>query len=118
MTLIDENTAEQAALDWFKALGYAYVFGPDIAPQGAEPERESYQQIVLTDRLLTALARINPHLPANILEEVARQVVYGNATSLMQANRQFHRWLTDGVPVEINRNGETLGDLCTVRALL
>ena len=110
MTLIDENTAEQAALDWFKELGYAYVFGPDIAPQGAEPERESYQQIVLTDRLLTALARINPHLPANILEEVARQVVYGNATSLMQANRQFHRWLTDGVPVEINRNGETLGD--------
>ena len=110
MTLIDENTAEQAAIDWFKALGYAYVFGPDIAPQGAEPERESYQQIVLTDRLLTALARINPHLPANILEEVARQVVYGNATSLMQANRQFHRWLTDGVPVEINRNGETLGD--------
>ena len=28
----------------------------------------------------------------------------------MQANRQFHRWLTDGVPVEINKDGETLGD--------
>jgi len=37
-------------------------------------------------------------------------VIYGNAAGLMQANRQFHRWLTDGVPVEINKDGETLGD--------
>lgn len=34
MTLIDENMAEQAALDWFEALGYERVFGPDIAPDG------------------------------------------------------------------------------------
>lgn len=65
MSLIDENMAEQAALDWFEELGYQRVFGPDIAPQGAEQERESYKQIVLTDRLLTALARINPHISAN-----------------------------------------------------
>jgi type I restriction enzyme R subunit len=110
MSLIDENMAEQAALDWFEELGYQRVFGPDIAPQGAEQERESYKQVVLTDRLLTALARINPHISASILEDVARQVIHGNAASLMQANRQFHRWLTDGVPVEINRDGETLGD--------
>lgn len=35
MSLIDENMAEQAALDWFEALGYERVFGPDIAPAGA-----------------------------------------------------------------------------------
>jgi type I restriction enzyme R subunit len=110
MSLIDESMAEQAALDWFEELGYQRVFGPDIAPQGVEQERESYKQIVLTDRLLTALARINPHIPASILEDAARQVIHGNAPSLMQANRQFHRWLTDGVPVEINLDGETLGD--------
>lgn len=27
MTLIDENMAEQASLDWFEELGYARVFG-------------------------------------------------------------------------------------------
>jgi type I restriction enzyme R subunit len=86
MSLIDESMAEQAALDWFEELGYQRVFGPDIAPQGAEQERENYKQIVLTDRLLTALARINPHIPASILEDAARQVVHGNAPSLMQAN--------------------------------
>ncbi len=110
MSLIDEAMAEQAALDWFEALGYARVFGPDIAPDGPEQERESYQQVVLADRFMTALVRLNSHLPAPILEDAARQVIHGNAAGLMQANRQFHRWLTDGVPVEINKDGETLGD--------
>ncbi len=110
MSLIDENMAEQAALDWFEELGYQRVFGPDIAPQGPQQERENYKVVVLADRLLTAMARINPHIPAAVLEDAARQVIHGNAAGLMQANRQFHRWLTDGVPVEINRDGETLGD--------
>ncbi len=114
MSLIDENMAEQAALDWFEELGYERVFGPDIAPDGSEQERESYKQVVLADRLMTALARLNPHIPASVLEDAARQVIHGNAAGLMQANRQFHRWLTDGVPVEINKQvgemSETLGD--------
>ncbi len=110
MSLIAENMAEQAALDWFEELGYERVFGPDIAPDGPEQERESYKQVVLADRLMTALVRLNPHIPAAVLEDAARQVIHGNVAGLMQANRQFHRWLTDGVPVEINQDGETLGD--------
>lgn len=101
MSLIDENMAEQAALNWFEELGYDRVFGPDIAPQGPQQERESYKEVVLADRLLTALTRINPHIPAAVIEDAARQVIHGNAAGLMQANRQFHRWLTDGVPVEM-----------------
>ena len=110
MTLIDENMAEQACLDWFEELGYLRVFGPDIAPGGSNQERVSYKQIVLQERLLGALRRINPTISDSVLEDAARQVVHGNAASLMQANRQFHRWLTDGVPVEVQRDGETLGD--------
>ena len=60
MPLIDENMAEQACLDWFEELGYLRVFGPDIAPGGSNQERASYKQIVLQDRLLGALRRINP----------------------------------------------------------
>ena len=110
MSLINEDIAEQAALGWFEELGYSRVFGPDIAPLGPQQERDTYKVVVLADRLITALARINPHISESILEDVARQVIHGNALGLMQANRQFHRWLTDGVPVEINRDGETLGD--------
>ena len=111
MSLSDEDMAEQTALDWFVELGYDRVFGPDTAPQGQEQERENYTVVVLADRLLTAMARINPHNPAAVLEDVARQDIHGNAAGLIQANRQFHRWLTDGVPVEIIRDGETLGNI-------
>jgi type I restriction enzyme R subunit len=110
MTLIDENSAEQACLGWFEALGYARAFGPDIAPEGVDQERGSYKQVILEARFRQALSRINPHLPTDVLDDAARQVIHGNAPSLMQANRQFHRWLTDGVPVEVQRGGETLGD--------
>ena len=110
MTLIDENMAEQATLGWFEVLGYERAFGPDIAPGGAAQERPSYKHIVLEDRLLVALRRINPHIPDSVLEDVSRQVVHGNAASLMQANRQFHRWLTDGVAVEVHRGEQTMGD--------
>ena len=110
MTIIDENQAEQATLGWFKDLGYNRVFGPDLAPGGPSQERASYKHIVLEDRLLTALKHINPSIPEATLEDTARQVIHGNTASLMQANRQFHRWLTDGVPVDVQRDGHTMGD--------
>lgn len=110
MTLIDENAAEQACLDWFEELGYLRAFGPDIAPEGPAEERATYKGVVLEGRFRAALQRLNPALPASVLEDAARQVIHGNAASLMQANRQFHRWLTDGVPVEMQKGGETLGD--------
>jgi len=110
MTLIDENMAEQACLGWFEELGYASAFGPDLAPDGSAPERTSYKQVVLEDRFRQSLAKLNPDIPGALLEDAARQVIHGNAPSLMQANRQFHRWLTDGVPVQVQKGDESLGD--------
>ncbi len=37
MTHFTESVIEQAALDWFKDLGYTIVFGNDIAPEEAMP---------------------------------------------------------------------------------
>lgn len=110
MNLIDENQAEQACLSWFEELGYTYAFGPNLAPEGSHQERASYKQVVLEDRFRQALVKLNPAIPATVLDDVARQVIHGNAASLMLANRQFHKWLTDGVPVDVQRDGETRGD--------
>ena len=110
MALIDENMVEQLTLDWFSELGYERVFGPDIAPDGPDQERATYKQVVLTDRLFTSLAKINPNIPSAVIEEAVRQLLHGNKVGLMSANHQFHQWLTDGIPVEINKDGETLGD--------
>lgn len=110
MTLIDENMAEQACLDWFEELGYTRAFGPDLAPDGSHQERNSYKQVVLEDRFRQSLVKLNPDIPPSALEDAFRQVVHGNAAGLLQANRQFHRWLTDGVPVQVQKGEESLGD--------
>ena len=107
-----ESHFEEAALDWFVELGYQRVSGYDIAPapDGSAPEREHYRQVVLTGRLRERLCLINPTIPVAAIEDAIQHILNPNLPSLLQANRQFHRWLRDGVKVEYQLEGETVGD--------
>lgn len=42
MTKITENTIEAFAIELLDKLGYEYIYGPDIAHDGINPERNSY----------------------------------------------------------------------------
>jgi type I restriction enzyme, R subunit len=106
-----ESTVEEATLDWFEGLGYAVLHGPDIAPGELHAERASYGDVVLVDRLRSALARINPGIPADAIEEALRKVCRTESPSLFENNRRFHRFLADGVDVEYSRpDGSIAGD--------
>ena len=94
-----ERHVEDAALSWLAGRGYVVVHGPDISPDGPTPERVSYDQVLLTGRLGEALGRLNPHLPAETLEEVLRKVQQTETPSLVEENRRLHRYLIEGVPV-------------------
>ena len=58
---ITENEIEEVAIGWLQNLGYEYVLGTDISPDGAFPERE-YTEVVLAQRLGNAIDRLNPDL--------------------------------------------------------
>lgn len=105
-----ETTVEQAAIEWLQDLGYQYRPGPEIAPDGVSPERKSYAETILEGRLRAALARINPHLDSDALDEAARKVLRLESPSLEENNLTFHRLLTKGIEVTVRRNGETRGD--------
>ncbi|WP_138381169.1 type I restriction endonuclease subunit R [Luteithermobacter gelatinilyticus] len=109
MTKFAESHVEDAALEWLSGLGYRVIHGPDISPDGPAPERVSYDQVLLLERFRTALARINPHLPADTLEEVLRKVQQVETPSLVEENRRLHRYLVEGVPVEITREDGSIG---------
>ena len=104
-----ESEIEDAALEWFSGLGYAVLHGPDISPDGSTPERISYDQVLLTERLRETLERLNPHLPAETLEEVLRKVQQTETPSLIEENRRLHRYLIEGVPVEVAREDGSIG---------
>ena len=36
VSVITESVVEEAAIDWFKGLGYQYLLGPDIACDGTK----------------------------------------------------------------------------------
>ena len=106
---LSENHVEDAALEWLSGLGYAVLHGPDISPEGQTPQRISYDQVLLTPRLGKTLKRLNPHLPAETLEEVLRKVQQTETPSLIEENRRLHRYLIEGVPVEVARVDGSIG---------
>jgi len=96
-----ESQLEEATLEWFEELGYEIVFGPDIASDGEYPERESYEDVVLKDRLKEALERINPQLPDDAINEALRQVLIPQNPSLLLNNKVFHKMLVEGIDVSV-----------------
>jgi len=109
MSAIAESHVEEAALAWLSELGYDVAGGLAIGPDGISPERSSYGDIVLFERLKAAIARLNPHLNAETQEEVFRRLAQSETPSLTEENRRFHRFLIEGVPVEITRADGSIG---------
>ncbi len=105
-----EDQLEQECLGWLADVGWQYRHGPELAPDGAFPERDNYRQVVLAGRLRQAVAVLNPEVPAAAREDAVRQVLDLGTPVLLAANRQFHRLLVTGVPVQYQRDGETRGD--------
>jgi type I restriction enzyme, R subunit len=103
-----ESIVEEAAFSWFEELGYSVLYGAKIASGEPNAERSSYSDVVLSDRLRAALARINPHIPNDTLDEAYRKVTRSNSPSLLENNRQFHKWLTDGVDVQYHASDERI----------
>ncbi len=109
MANFTESEVEDVTLELFAGLGYAVLHGPDIGPEGPAPERGSHDEVLLTGRLRSALARLNPHLPAETLEDVLRKLRQAETPSLVEENRRLHRCLVEGVPVEVAREDGSIG---------
>jgi type I restriction enzyme R subunit len=80
---VTEDTVEQAAIEWFQELGYAYLAGPSIAPGEAGAERDSYGDVVLQSWLAHAIDRLNPKIPASAREDALRKVLRVEGASLV-----------------------------------
>ena len=100
-----ESVVEEAALAWLASLGYAVSHGPEIAAGEPAAERSdpNYRDVTLEQRLRAALARLNPGLPAEAIEDAYRKLTRADAPSLIERSRAVHRMLVDGITVEYRR---------------
>jgi type I restriction enzyme R subunit len=109
MALITEDHLEQQCLEWFKDLGYRHVFAPDLDRDGPTPERSDFRKAILTGRLSSALQRLNPGVPASSIESAVLQLANPNVPGLLASNRNFHRWMTQGLPITYMEGNQQVG---------
>ncbi|MBA4695884.1 MAG: type I restriction endonuclease subunit R [Legionella sp.] len=105
-----EDRLEQEMLTWLTEIGYTHVYGPTIACDGEATERSNYQDILLIERLRSAINQLNPEIPLAAREDALQQVYDLNTPILLSANRRLHNFLVNGVPVQYQKDGETRGD--------
>jgi type I restriction enzyme R subunit len=111
--IITESDVEQVALDIFEELEYKTLYGPDIAPppEGTKPERKTYSDVVLVERLVRAIDKINPNIPKEAKEEALKKVLRTESPKLLVNNQHFHRMVVSGVDVEYRtKEGRITGD--------
>ncbi len=108
---ITENTIEEFSIELLERLGYQYIYAPDIAHDGERPERNSYEDVLLTERLQNAIRRINPKVPIDSQEEALKEIQRINSPELLANNEAFHRMLTEGINVSYQKDGHQRGDL-------
>lgn len=111
MTQLTESQIESFAIQLFEHLGYKSFYGPDIAPDGPNPLRASFEEVVLKESLRKAVQRINYELPVAVCEEAINEVLRIASPDLLANNEQFHRMLTEGISVSVHREGAERGEL-------
>jgi type I restriction enzyme, R subunit len=109
MTNMLETVVEEAALEWFLHLGYALISGPSIGPSEPRAERTSHADVVLKERLRDVLARLNPSVSAEGLDEALRKLTRISSPQLLEGNHELHYYLVNGVSVEYLRADGTVG---------
>lgn len=103
MNKITENEIELFAIELFEKLGYNYIYAPEL--------ERNHEEILLKDRLLNAVEKINPSLPQSAIEDAIKQIERIKSSELLSDNETFHKLLVEGVKVDIQRDGITRGEI-------
>ncbi|MEX1029982.1 MAG: type I restriction endonuclease subunit R [Paenibacillaceae bacterium] len=92
--LFTEDSLEKLVLELLEdELNYTILNGYDLI--------RDYQKVVLEDELSDALYILNPFLTSEIIEDAIRKILYIDDASLTTANQLFHRYLIEGVRIEV-----------------
>jgi len=106
---LSEDEIEQIAHEVLSTdLGYQTLFGPDLL-EGDAQERNQHD-VVLNERLRSAIDRINPSIPTEGREEAFKKVLRASSVDLLTSNEAFHLMLTDGIDVKFRTATGTRSD--------
>ena len=104
---IDEDFYEQVVIEHLRDdLGYEELYGPDV-----RRTTDEYRDVFLPDVLPAALARINPNLPREAIQEAILKMSNVEGGTLEQRNETFNDYLQSGVEVRYFDGQEELDEI-------
>lgn len=104
MTRIYESDVEELTIQLLESIGYRY-----LPPEDQELERKDLADVVLKERFVAAVDRLNPHVSAEAKEQAIKEVLRLPSLGVIENNEAFHKMLTEGIDVEVYKDGETKG---------
>lgn len=93
--MVSEAEWEDIALDRLYEHGWETIHGSKLAP-GAEGGRTSWDDIVLRDRTLAAMRKLNPLVPGEYLEQALAEVLSPKSQDAIAENYRIHEILVNG----------------------
>ncbi|MCG9885784.1 MAG: type I restriction endonuclease subunit R [Cyanobacteria bacterium] len=108
MSYLSEADIEQMLLEQLQHLGYAHLAGVVTNPDGSQPERESYADTILSQRLREAIDRLNPTIPAEARDDAFKKIIATEKPNLIEENRRLHQALVEGIDVEFYAEDGTI----------
>jgi type I site-specific restriction-modification system R (restriction) subunit/very-short-patch-repair endonuclease len=108
--IIGEDQIETLTFELIRSLGWEHKHGLSIAPDAENSERESFEQVLLLGRLRRAIARLNPNIPKEAQDQALKAIQRITSPQLISNDEQFHKYLTEGVPVQYRTENRERGD--------
>lgn len=98
--MFDEETLEKVTMEMLQNLEYECI-------NGYEMERQDFSKILLDEDLRNAIEKINKGIKDEQIIEAIRLVKNLDSNNTILNNKQFTKYLLEGVPVPVQENGET-----------
>ena len=98
--MFNEETLEKITMEILEELEYECI-------NGYEMERTDFSKVILEEDLKEAIRKINSNVSEEELTEVMRQIKNLEHNNTVLNNKQFTKYLLEGVSVPVNENGET-----------
>lgn len=98
--MFDEETLEKVTMEMLEELEYECI-------NGYEMERTDFSKVLLEDDLVQAIERINKGINDEQIQEAVRLIRNLDNNNTILNNKQFTKYLLEGISVPIQENGET-----------
>lgn len=98
--MFDEQTLEKVTMEMLEKLEYECI-------NGYEMKRADFSKVLLEDDLVQAIGKINKGIKDEQIQEAVRIIRNLDHNNTILNNKQFTKYLLEGISVPIQENGET-----------